>query len=70
MDNNHVLPDDVADMIRVEFTPAQLEAARREALSEIADQKAAQATGFEGFPADIMDEAEVMHRTLSKLRVN
>ena len=31
MANNRVLPDDVADKIRVEFTPSELEVARREA---------------------------------------
>ena len=43
MANNRVLPNDVADKIRVEFTPGELEQARREAMAEIAAEKAAQA---------------------------
>jgi len=70
MAKNRVLPNDAADKIRVEFTPGELEQARHEAMAEIAAEKAAQAAGFEGFPADVMDEAEVIHRTLSKLRTN
>ena len=70
MANNRVLPDDVADKIRVEFTPAELEVARREAQAEIEAEKQQRVACYEGFPADIMDEAELMHRTLSKLRQN
>ena len=45
MANNRVLPNDVADKIRVEFTPGELEQARREAMAEIAAEKAAQPAG-------------------------
>jgi hypothetical protein len=70
MADNRVLPDDVADKIRIEFTPAQLDEARREAQSEIEAERRQSSAGFEGFPDHIMDEAELMHRTLSKLRRN
>jgi hypothetical protein len=70
MANNRVLPDDVADKIRIEFTPAELEKARREAQSEIEAERQQRVCGFEGFPDHIMDEAKVIHRTLSKLRRN
>ena len=46
MAKNRVLPNDVADKIRVEFTPGELEQAKREAMAEIAAEKAASETAL------------------------